>query len=66
MRAFGIAASLVLNAFNREIVFFFSPSEIAAEKLAAAQGAPAQHLEGGMLAWEAAGLPVDKPAHLDN
>jgi len=27
----GIAASLVLNAFNREIVFFFSPSEIAAE-----------------------------------
>lgn len=28
----GIAASLVLNAFNREIVFFFSPSEIVAEK----------------------------------
>jgi cytochrome c-type biogenesis protein CcmE len=28
----GIAASLVLNAFNREIVFFFSPSEIMAEK----------------------------------
>lgn len=41
-------------------------SAIAAEKLAAALGAPAQHLEGGMLGWEAAGLPVDKPAHLDH
>jgi cytochrome c-type biogenesis protein CcmE len=27
----GSATMLVLNAFNREIVFFFSPSEIAAE-----------------------------------
>lgn len=27
----GIATALVLNAFDRELVFFFSPSEIAAE-----------------------------------
>jgi cytochrome c-type biogenesis protein CcmE len=28
----GIATALVLNAFDRELVFFFSPSEIAAEQ----------------------------------
>lgn len=28
----GVATALVLNAFNRELVFFFSPTEIAAEK----------------------------------
>lgn len=33
----GIATMLVLNAFNREIVFFFSPSEIAAAQPAAGQ-----------------------------
>jgi cytochrome c-type biogenesis protein CcmE len=27
----GIATALVLNAFNRELVFFFSPSDIAAD-----------------------------------
>jgi cytochrome c-type biogenesis protein CcmE len=31
----GIAAALVLNAFNRELVFFFSPSEIASDPPAA-------------------------------
>lgn len=31
----GIATALVLNAFNRELVFFFSPSDIAAEQPAA-------------------------------
>ena len=33
-------------------------SAIAAEKLAGATGAPATHLEGGIIAWEAAGQPV--------
>ena len=33
-------------------------SGIAAEKLAAATGKPAVHLEGGILAWEAADQPV--------
>ncbi|WP_374369080.1 cytochrome c maturation protein CcmE [Dongia sp.] len=31
----GIATALVLNAFNRELVFFFSPSDIAADQPAA-------------------------------
>lgn len=39
-------------------------SAIAAEKLAAATGQPVEHLAGGMLAWEASGLPVDKPEKL--
>ena len=53
---------------GREIVLYCRSgkrSGIAAELLSAATGKPAQHLEGGMLAWEAAGLPVDKPAHLE-
>ena len=33
-------------------------SQIAAEKLAAATGTPAVHLEGGILAWESADQPV--------
>lgn len=41
-------------------------SAIAAEQLAAAIGAPVEHLDGGMLAWEETGLPVDKPEHLDD
>jgi rhodanese-related sulfurtransferase len=36
-------------------------SAIAGEKLAAVTGQPVEHLEGGMLAWEAAGQPVEKP-----
>lgn len=36
-------------------------SAVAAEKLAAFTGEPAEHLAGGMLAWEELGLPVDKP-----
>jgi len=39
-------------------------SGIAAEKLAAFSGQPVEHLAGGMLSWEAAGLPVDKPEQL--
>jgi len=30
--AFGVAAALVLNAFNRNLVFFFTPSQIAANE----------------------------------
>lgn len=33
-------------------------SQVAAEKLAASGARPAPHLEGGILAWEAAGQPV--------
>lgn len=36
-------------------------SAIAGEKLAAATGAPAVHLEGGLVAWAAAGQPTAKP-----
>lgn len=39
-------------------------SAVAAEKLAAFTGEPAEHLAGGMLAWEELGLPVDKPDKL--
>lgn len=35
-------------------------SAVAAERLAAFTGEPAEHLAGGMLAWEAARLPVDR------
>ncbi|GIX19436.1 rhodanese-like domain-containing protein [Erythrobacter cryptus] len=35
-------------------------SQIAGEKLAAALGQPIEHLEGGILAWEAAGQPITK------
>jgi len=36
-------------------------SAIAGEKLAAVTGGPVEHLEGGILAWQAAGQPVEKP-----
>ena len=48
---------------GREVVLYCRSdrrSGIAAEKLAAATGEAATHLEGGILAWEAAGLPVTK------
>lgn len=35
-------------------------SQIAGETLAAALGQPVEHLEGGILAWEAAGQPIEK------
>lgn len=35
-------------------------SGIAADRLAEATGRDAVHLEGGILAWEAAGLPVER------
>jgi rhodanese-related sulfurtransferase len=56
-------ASLDLSD-GREVVLYCRSgrrSAVAGEKLAAVTGEPATHLEGGMLAWEAAGQPVDKP-----
>jgi rhodanese-related sulfurtransferase len=56
-------ASLDLSD-GREVVIYCRSgrrSGIAGEKLAAVTGQPVQHLEGGMLAWEAAGQPVDNP-----
>lgn len=49
---------------GREVVLYCRSgrrSAIAGEKMAAVTGVPAEHLEGGMLAWEAAGQPVSKP-----
>ena len=49
---------------GREVVLYCRSdrrSGIAAAKLAEATGEPATHLEGGILAWEAAGQAVDKP-----
>ncbi|MFZ9394453.1 MAG: rhodanese-like domain-containing protein [Erythrobacter sp.] len=46
---------------GREVVLYCwsgRRSGIAAEKLAAETGEPVRHLEGGILAWEAADLPV--------
>lgn len=48
---------------GREVVLYCRSdrrSGIAATKLAEATGEPATHLEGGILAWEAAGQPVKK------
>jgi rhodanese-related sulfurtransferase len=48
---------------GREVVLYCRSdrrSGIAAAKLAEATGEPATHLEGGILAWEAAGQPVEK------
>lgn len=49
---------------GREVVLYCRSgrrSAVAGEKLAAATGKPAEHLEGGILAWEAAGEPVETP-----
>jgi rhodanese-related sulfurtransferase len=46
---------------GREVVLYCRSdrrSGIAGEKLAEATGKPATHLEGGILAWEAAGQPI--------
>lgn len=48
---------------GREVVLYCRSgrrSAMAGEKLAAATGEPAEHLDGGILAWEAAGQPVEK------
>ncbi|MFO6446198.1 rhodanese-like domain-containing protein [Erythrobacter sp. NE805] len=48
---------------GREVVLYCRSgrrSGIAAERLASVTGAPVEHLEGGILAWEAAGMPVAK------
>jgi rhodanese-related sulfurtransferase len=67
------AEHIALDRFNaealdlsdgREVVLYCRSgrrSAIAGEKLAAVTGQPVEHLEGGMLAWEAAGQPVEKP-----
>lgn len=47
---------------GREIVLYCRSgrrSRIAGEALAAHTGMPAQHLEGGIIGWEEAGLPVE-------
>ena len=49
---------------GREVVLYCRSgrrSAIAGEKLAAVTGEPVEHLDGGMLAWEAANQPVDTP-----
>ena len=49
---------------GREVVLYCRSgrrSAMAGEKLALVTGEPVEHLEGGMLAWEAAQQPVDKP-----
>lgn len=48
---------------GREVVLYCRSgrrSAVAGEKLATATGKPAEHLEGGILAWEAAGQPTQK------
>jgi rhodanese-related sulfurtransferase len=66
------AEHIALDAFDpakldlsdgREVVLYCRSgrrSGIAGEKLAEVTGAPVEHLEGGILAWEAAGQPVEK------
>lgn len=47
---------------GREVVLYCRSgrrSAIAGEKLAAATGQPAEHLSGGILAWEGAGLSLE-------
>ncbi len=49
---------------GREVVLYCRSgrrSGVAGEKLATVTGEAVEHLEGGMLAWEAAGQPVTKP-----
>lgn len=49
---------------GREVVLYCRSgrrSGMAGEKLAALTGEPARHLAGGMLAWQAAGQPVEQP-----
>jgi rhodanese-related sulfurtransferase len=48
---------------GREVVLYCRSgrrSAIAGEKLSAATGEPVEHLSGGILAWEAAGLSLEK------
>lgn len=48
---------------GREVVLFCRSgrrSAVAGEKLAATTGEPVEHLSGGILAWEAAGLSLEK------
>ena len=48
---------------GREVVLYCRSdrrSAVAGAKLAEATGTPATHLEGGILAWEAAGQPLEK------
>ncbi len=49
---------------GREVVLYCrsgNRSAVAGEKLAAATGETALHLDGGIIAWEAAGQPVETP-----
>lgn len=56
-------ASLDLSD-GREVVLYCRSgrrSAMAGEKLAAVTGGPVEHLDGGILAWEASGKPTAKP-----
>jgi rhodanese-related sulfurtransferase len=67
------AEHIALDAFDpatldlsdgREVVLYCRSgrrSAIAGEKLAEVTGAPVEHLDGGILAWEAAGQATQKP-----
>lgn len=57
-------AALTAGDDGREIVLYCRTgrrSAIAGEKLAQATGGPVDHLEGGILAWQAAGQATAKP-----
>lgn len=66
------AEHIPLDTFNpaaldlsdgREVVLYCRSgrrSAIAGERLAAVTGGPVEHLDGGIIAWEAAGQPVEK------
>jgi rhodanese-related sulfurtransferase len=56
-------ASLDLSDVREVVLYCRSGrrSGIAAEQLAKHTGKPAKHLEGGILAWQEADLPVSKP-----
>ncbi|MEE4288976.1 MAG: rhodanese-like domain-containing protein [Erythrobacter sp.] len=56
-------AAVTSSADKRPIVLYCRSgrrSAMVGEKLAGHTGEPAAHLEGGILAWEAAGLPIER------
>jgi rhodanese-related sulfurtransferase len=56
-------AAVTASTDTRPIVLYCRSgrrSAMVGEKLAGHTGEPAAHLEGGILAWEAAGLPIER------